>query len=603
MKDGDTQDYTYVWSTPNGNQNIANNLEEGSYSVTVTHKADATCFDIFKFTVVKKGDIDIFNDDTLTIDITDCQNGKALVCANLTPSDINNGTYSFTVNGAPYLGTYKGCQFDTTFYYNPKLTVGQNPFELTGWSINGKVFTGEFNTVAELVTLMNSIDKNGDWKLAGTGSITGGNKSNFYGKMDIRSKNTPSSTSVVDLESKLTPYSMGLQLGVGNFIIEAKSNDGCIDVIKVKVTCTPPPPNCKSFIDWDVENVFTTCGTPAKLCLPELPFANIADINITDNGAAYTGGTASCTNGGTEFTLTSGVHQMIFIKKDGCRDTLVVKVACTTARIIKDTVYVAQKDTICLDVAELLGNIKDIQNIWPLKSGEHARFELIPGTRCITCLGIEAGGTDEAAYVIADDQGVHDTTYFQISVIERVQAVPTPEAIADDATIKEGEVMVLDVLANDKLGGAKLSEIKIVEQPKNGFVFINQENKVVFTPKPGFCDDTNDEFFSYKICTIGGCDDAPVTIKVLCNDIKVYTGFSPNGDGTNDTFVIEGTLSNPDNKLSVFNRYGNQVYFKENYRNDWGGTWNGKNLPDGTYFYLYEDGKGNKKAGYVQIQR
>jgi gliding motility-associated-like protein len=220
-------------------------------------------------------------------------------------------------------------------------------------------------------------------------------------------------------------------------------------------------------------------------------------------------------------------------------------------------------------------------------------------------LGVEAGGTDEAAYVIVDDEGVHDTTYFQITVLERVASIPTPEAVADAQIGKEGEVMILDVLANDKLLGAKLTEIKIVDQPKNGTVFINQENKVVFTPNPGFCDDTKDEFFTYKICTQGGCDDAPVTIKVLCSNIKIYTGFSPNGDGVNDTFVIDGitNTSNADNRLSIFNRYGNQVYFKEGYRNDWNGTWNGKNLPDGTYFYLFQDGKGNKKAGYIQIQR
>jgi gliding motility-associated-like protein len=301
--------------------------------------------------------------------------------------------------------------------------------------------------------------------------------------------------------------------------------------------------------------------------------------------------------------LTNGVHQLIFVKKDGCRDTLVVKVYCTSTKLIQEKIYVGQKDTVCLDVAELLGNIKDIKNIWPLKSGEHAKFELLPGSRCITCTGIEAGGMDEAAFVITDEYGVQDTTMFQITVLERKDAVPTPEAVADQSVGKEGEVMILDVLTNDKLAGQKLVEIKITEQPKNGFVFVNQDNKIVFTPKPGFCDDDNDEFFAYKICTVGGCDDAPVTIRVLCSDIKVFTGFSPNNDGVNDTFVIEGVLANPDNQLTIFNRYGNQVYTKEGYRNDWDGTWNGRNLPDGTYFYLFEDGKGNTKAGYIQIQR
>lgn len=603
LKDGNVSDYTFVWSTPLGSQNIANGLTEGQYSVTVTRKSDITCFDEFTFNVGKKAGIDIFTDDALTLEITDCQNGKASVCANLTPSDITNALYTFTDNGAPFLGSFKGCQFDTTFYYNPKLTAGQNPYLLTGWAVNGKTLTGEFNTVNELVTLMNSLDKNSNWILTPTGNISGGNRANVYGRMDIRSKNNPTSTTVIELETKLTPYKMALQVGEGTHIIVATSIDGCTDEIKVKVECKPLPPDCKQFILWETENVFTNCGTPAKICYEELPFTQIADMSILDNGTAYTGGTVACTGGGTELTLSNGVHQLIFIKKDGCRDTSTVKVACTSARLVKDTVYVAQKDTICLDVAELLGDIKNIKNIWPNKSGEHAKFELIPGSRCVTCLGIEAGGTDEAAYIIEDTKGVFDTTYFQITVLERVQAVPSPEAVADEAKTKEGEAMILDVLANDKLGGAKLTTIKIVDQPKNGTVIIDQYNRVVFTPKPDFCNDEEDVYFSYQICTIGGCDDAPVTIKVLCNNIKVYTGFSPNGDGVNDFFYIEGANADSENKLSVFNRWGNQVFYKEGYRNEWGGTWDGKQLPDGTYFYLYEDGKGNKKAGYVQIQR
>jgi gliding motility-associated-like protein len=57
------------------------------------------------------------------------------------------------------------------------------------------------------------------------------------------------------------------------------------------------------------------------------------------------------------------------------------------------------------------------------------------------------------------------------------------------------------------------------------------------------------------------------------------------------------------NKLLVFNRWGNEVYRSEDYQNDWEGTAFGKDLPDGTYFYLFEDDEGRKVSGYVQIRR
>ena len=54
----------------------------------------------------------------------------------------------------------------------------------------------------------------------------------------------------------------------------------------------------------------------------------------------------------------------------------------------------------------------------------------------------------------------------------------------------------------------------------------------------------------------------------------------------------------------IFNRWGNEVYAKGGYNNDWDGTWQGdKELPAGTYFYILDDGEGEKYSGYLQINR
>ena len=94
-----------------------------------------------------------------------------------------------------------------------------------------------------------------------------------------------------------------------------------------------------------------------------------------------------------------------------------------------------------------------------------------------------------------------------------------------------------------------------------------------------------------------------MTVKVFCDHIKVYSGFSPNGDAVNDFLIIEGLDLFPDHQLKVYNRWGAEVLNAKNYKNDWGGTWNSANLPDGTYFYILEDGKGKTYSGYIQIQR
>nr|WP_233166914.1 gliding motility-associated C-terminal domain-containing protein [Pedobacter sp. ASV2] len=58
--------------------------------------------------------------------------------------------------------------------------------------------------------------------------------------------------------------------------------------------------------------------------------------------------------------------------------------------------------------------------------------------------------------------------------------------------------------------------------------------------------------------------------------------YTPNGDGNNDTFEIKGLELFAENDLMIVNRWGNQVYKSDNYRNDW----TGDGLNEGTYYYV-----------------
>ena len=72
-----------------------------------------------------------------------------------------------------------------------------------------------------------------------------------------------------------------------------------------------------------------------------------------------------------------------------------------------------------------------------------------------------------------------------------------------------------------------------------------------------------------------------------CFTIHIHDVITPNGDGINDVWVIEGIHSYPENTVQVFDKFGDMVYSKQNYNNDWSGeSSGGGHLPDGTYFYL-----------------
>ncbi len=89
-------------------------------------------------------------------------------------------------------------------------------------------------------------------------------------------------------------------------------------------------------------------------------------------------------------------------------------------------------------------------------------------------------------------------------------------------------------------------------------------------------------------------------------------GISPNGDGKNDTFIIPGILNSQPNTVTIFNRWGNVVYEKDNYQNDWYGQTDRAFdllasdglLPDGTYYYII-DFKGNKSnvKSFIYVNR
>ncbi|WP_457287977.1 Ig-like domain-containing protein [Pedobacter sp. UYP24] len=88
---------------------------------------------------------------------------------------------------------------------------------------------------------------------------------------------------------------------------------------------------------------------------------------------------------------------------------------------------------------------------------------------------------------------------------------------------------------------------------------------------------------------------------------KIPGGFSPNGDGINDFFVIENALGKAIN-LEVFNRWGNRVYHSKDYQNNWDGKttegiYVGNEVPVGTYYYVITIDGADRKVGVLTINR
>lgn len=96
-------------------------------------------------------------------------------------------------------------------------------------------------------------------------------------------------------------------------------------------------------------------------------------------------------------------------------------------------------------------------------------------------------------------------------------------------------------------------------------------------------------FSSDKFC------DASDTVRVnVVNGFEFASAFTPNGDGVNDTWKIKEIRYFPNCKVSIFNRWGSEIYVSHGYDKPWDGYHSGKKMPAGTYYYVIDLNNGSE---------
>jgi len=106
-------------------------------------------------------------------------------------------------------------------------------------------------------------------------------------------------------------------------------------------------------------------------------------------------------------------------------------------------------------------------------------------------------------------------------------------------------------------------------------------------------------------CKIRDSIEVALKLPASCEE-QVYTAFSPNGDGVNETWEITGIEIYENPVVYIFNRWGDKIATIENYDNNlnvWDGTnqSNNQQVVYGTYYYIIEDGGTKVKDGWLQV--
>ena len=139
------------------------------------------------------------------------------------------------------------------------------------------------------------------------------------------------------------------------------------------------------------------------------------------------------------------------------------------------------------------------------------------------------------------------------------------------------------------------------------WIFGTGDTSNTFTPSYTYHNEGN--YIVTLVVTDGFCvDTAQITIEVFKASVLIVpTVFSPNGDGQNDEFkFIEQNIISI--TAEIYNRWGKQLFLWNEINNGWDGkTRNGKNAPDGTYFYIVKaidkDKKEYLKKGSFSLMR
>jgi len=170
-----------------------------------------------------------------------------------------------------------------------------------------------------------------------------------------------------------------------------------------------------------------------------------------------------------------------------------------------------------------------------------------------------------------------------------------PEVDDGEATVVSGESTQINVLENAVPGSSPIvvSSVRITRQPANGTVVVNADGSITYTPDSDF---VGEDSFEYEVADENGLVSvATIAITVTPKPLRIPNVFTPNGDGQNDVFEVEGIEGFDRIEVIVINRWGNEVYRNDDYHNDWGGG----NLNEGTYYYRIITHKGGDREPYT----
>ena len=257
-------------------------------------------------------------------------------------------------------------------------------------------------------------------------------------------------------------------------------------------------------------------------------------------------------------------------------------------------------DMIMLDASASIG--RNLSFNWWSEGGEL----IVSGAQTATP---EVSGLGKYYLQITDQYGCSAVDSVTVGLLVQVNAMN------DTVGLLINTFADINVLENDVPSGElNPQSITIVSPPGHGFATVTSDSIITYTPTQYYI---GQDAFIYAVCDyFDRCDEATVLVMISDETLFVPNAFSPNGDGVNDYFEIQGIAQYDQVDLKVFNRWGNLVYQSSNYGegSNRSGFWDGiankgirignGEVPTGTYYYILDLGGDNQKiTGFIYLDR
>ncbi len=355
-----------------------------------------------------------------------------------------------------------------------------------------------------------------------------------------------------------------LNLSAGNYSVTVTDANGCVATVGFLVTESP--------------QLAGNITTAPAICTAD---NGSTTVSMIGGGGTYTyswspsGGSGSTANG-----LAAGNYSVLVTDNLGCTISLSTTVSLSNPTLASG---------ITVSNATCFGYDDGSATLDPVTGGTAPfTYDWSNGNTASTATGLSAG-------TIAVD--ITDANGCELTLSATVSAPSLLAVSAGNDTLTCQSQAQLSASAGSGLAGSWSADIgPAFSDPSSQSSTVTGlnvgDNFLIWTVTDGVC------FNSDTVNIARGSSDE-------C-ELELPTAISPNGDSKNDGFEIKGLWIYPDNVFRVFNRWGNEVYSREDYRNtDWFGQNNdGEPLPDGTYFVIFEVvGKDIRRNTYVDLRR